>query len=127
MSNIEFRYRYRDGANFKKPGAVTFTNPEGLDPIMIETALRQAFWDDLFIAHQVRIPEVFLYLDGPFSFDDHCYHEFVTAQATDAPCNDKHGRTITEFLSEVTRGAQRGEQVFDPIDSYSWANRAQLR
>jgi hypothetical protein len=122
MSNMEFFYRYRDGANYKKRGSVVFTNPEGLDCSAIETSLRRAFWDELFIAHQVRIPEIFLFLDGPFAFDDHCYHEFVAIEASDKPSNDEYGRSIAEFVSEVT--ALRGRwQEFDPYDSYSWASR----
>jgi hypothetical protein len=122
MNNIEFSYRYRDGANFKKLGSVVFSNPEQLDPGMIEATLRQAFWDSLFIAHQVRVPEVFLYLDGPFAFDDHCYHEFVAVQTGDKPPSDKYDRTITEFLSEV-EGLRGRWREFDPHDSHSWAGR----
>jgi hypothetical protein len=123
MNNIEFSYRYRDGANFKKLGSVVFSNPEQLDPSVIETTLQQAFWADLFIAHQVRVPEVFLYVDGPFSFDDHCFHEFVAVQASDKPSDDEYGRTVAEFLTEAT--ALRGRwQEFDPYDSHSWAGRA---
>jgi hypothetical protein len=122
MDNIEFSYRYRDGANFKKLGSVVFSNPEQLDCSMIETTLREAFWDSLFIAHQVRVPEVFLYLDGPFSFDDHSYHELVAAQASDKTPSDEHGRTITEFSSEAA-GLRGRWQEFDPSDSHSWASR----
>jgi hypothetical protein len=122
MNNIEFRYYYRDGANFKKLGSVVFSNPEQLDPRVIDTTLRGSFWDDLFIAHQARVPEVFLYLDGPFSFDDHCYHEFVAVEASDRPSNDEHGRTVAEFASEVA-GLRGRWQEFDPNDSHSWAGR----
>ena len=126
MSNIEFCYRYRDGANYKKQGSVVFLNPDGLDCSAIETALRQAFWDGLFIAHQVRIPEIFLYIDGPFAFDDHCYHEFAADQASDGSPNDEYHRTITEFLSEAT-GLRGRWQEFDPYDSHSWASRTLTR
>jgi hypothetical protein len=122
MNNIEFSYRYRDGSNFKKLGSVVFSNPELVDPGMIETTLRQAFWGSLFIAHQVRVPEVFLYLDGPFAFDDHCYHEFVAVQASDKSPSDGYDRTITEFLSEV-EGLRGRWREFDPHDSHSWAGR----
>jgi hypothetical protein len=125
MTSVEFLYRYSDGNNFKKPGSVVFANPEGIGASTIEATLTQTFWDDgLFIAHPVRIPEVFLFLDGPFAFDDHCFHEFVAAQASEKAANDEHGRTIGEFLSEVIREDQKGWQVFDPTDYYSWENRA---
>jgi hypothetical protein len=122
MNNIEFRYRYRDGAGFKRLGSVVFSNPEQLEPGVIENAMREGFWDDLFIAHQARVPEVFLYLDGPFSFDDHCYHEFVAVEASDRPHNDEYGRTIVEFASEVA-GLRERWQEFDPSDSRSWEGR----
>jgi hypothetical protein len=123
MNNIEFSYRYRDGASFKKLGSVVFSNPEQLDSSVIESTLREGFWDDLFIAHQLRVPEVFLYLDGPFSFDDHCYHEFVAVHASEKPSDDQYGRTVAEFAAEVT-GFRGRWQEFDPYDSHSWASRA---
>lgn len=117
MSNVELCYLYRDGGSYKKFGKVVFSNRERLDCSVIEMSLRRAFWDDLFIAHQVRVPEVLLYSDGAFSFDDHCYHEFDAVRTTGEIPNDEHGRTIKEFLSEVTREAGRGWQEFDPYDS----------
>lgn len=116
MGNVEFNYLYRDGGNYKKFGRMVFSNPEQLSSEALETELRRVFWqDDLFIANQIRVPEVFLYSDGKFSFDDHCYHEFSGLRATEEPANDKHNRSISEFLAEVTD--QRGWKVFDPYDS----------
>jgi hypothetical protein len=77
MENIEVAYLYRDGGNHKKRGSVIFSNPNGVTPESVEVELRRAFLeDDLFIADQIRVPEVFLFVGGQFSFDDHCYHEF---------------------------------------------------
>jgi hypothetical protein len=124
MSNVEFSYLYRDGGNYKKFGRVVFSSPERLDARALERELRRLFWEgNLFIASQIRVPEVFLYAGGKFSFDDHCYHEFDSLRATEDTCDDKHGRSISEFLAEVTREDQRGWKVFDPYDSegsFNW-------
>ncbi len=118
MNNIEFRYLYRDAGNYKKFGIVVFANPEQLSPEALEMELRQVFWeDDLFIASQIRVPEVFLYSDGKPSSDDHCFHEFGGLLTTEETANDKHNRSIREFLAEVTREDQRGWKIFDPCDS----------
>ena len=118
MSNVEFSYLYRDGGNYKKFGRVVFSNPEQLSPEALEIELRQVFWeDDLFIASQIRVPEVFLYSDGKLSSDDHCYHEFGGLRATEELANDKHNRSISAFLAEVAREDKRGWKVFDPHDS----------
>jgi len=118
MSNIEFRYMYRDGSNYKKFGSVVFSNAEQRKLLELETELKQALSDDdLFIASQIRVPEVFLFADGPFSFDDHCYHEAVGLRTTDDNPSDEHHRTVSEFLAEVARKDQRGWLDFDPYDS----------
>jgi hypothetical protein len=118
MSNVEFIYLYRDGSNYKKFGRVVFSNPEQLNPEALEVELRRVFWEgDLFIASQIRVPDVFLYAGGKFSFDDHCYHEFGGLWATEDISDDRHDRSISEFLAEVDREDHRGWKTFDPIDS----------
>jgi hypothetical protein len=118
MSNLEFRYLYRDGGNYKKFGNVIFSNPQQISSDTVEKALTEAFLEDgLFIADQVRVPDVFLFANGQLSFDDHCYHEFGTVRTTDQNSTDAYARTIGEFLSEVTEQAQSGWRVFDPYDS----------
>jgi hypothetical protein len=116
--NIAFQYLYRDGGNYKKHGRVVFSNPDQLTPEFAGIALENAFLPDgLFIASQIRLPEVFLYSDEGFSCDDHCYHEFGSARSTQDVANDEHARSISEFLAEVMTESTRGWQVFDPYDS----------
>lgn len=118
MDNIQFIYLYRDGGNHKKWGSVVFPNPDQLDSISVKEQLQRAFLEDgLFIASQIRVPEVFLYAGGGLSFDDHCYHELGSVRPTAERADDMHGRTVNEFLAEVIREAERGWQVFDPYDS----------
>ena len=118
MDNVELSYLYRDGGNYKNWGRVVFSNPGKLNIESVEAQLRQAFeQEELFIASQIRVPDVFLYLGGEFSFDDHCYHEFDEVRQTPEAANDPHNRSISEFLAEVNREAQRGWRAFDPYDS----------
>jgi len=92
MDNLEFRYMYRDGGNYKKSGRVIFSNPERLTSASVAQELQRSFiWGDLFIAAQIRLPEVFLYAGGSFSYDDHCYHEFDVVESTPDAASDAHG------------------------------------
>ena len=101
MSNVKFNYVYRDGSNYKNWADVTFRNPDNLGVESLTRTLQAAFDDSLFIAHQVRLPEVFAFPDGIVDSDDHCYHEFCNVEITDDIPNDLFGRSIREFLAEV--------------------------
>jgi hypothetical protein len=114
MKNMAFQYLYRDGANYKKWSEVTFSNMEGLQAEVINKLLGSAFLPDgLFIARQIRIPEVFLTEDYPMTPEDHCFHEFWFVEATSAAITDQYKRSIEDFLSEVLREAARGWKAFD--------------
>jgi hypothetical protein len=120
MSNVRFRYLYRDGSNYKKWGEVVFSNSDDLTMESILQSLRDSFSDDgMFIAHQVRIPEVFLAGEYPFNEDDHCFHEFADVDVTSDDPNDLCGRCIGEFVSEAADEAKRGWLAFDPITRLS--------
>ena len=114
MENARFRYLYRDGANYKKWTEVVFFNSSAISVNEVTESLRNAFLTDgLFIAHQIRVPEVFLVQDYPLSQDDHCYHEFDSIEATADQPTDAYGRSIQQFVIEVRREAQRGWMAFD--------------
>lgn len=118
MSNVKFTYLYRDGGNYKKRGHVVFRNPDELSCDFIAKALRQAFMQDgLFVAHQLRVPDSFLYARGEADSDDHCYHEFDRVEASPDTPNDQHGRSIKQFLAEVQMQALSGWTTFDPHES----------
>jgi hypothetical protein len=118
LANVEFRYLYRDGGNYKKRGSVIFSNREGLDIDLAAERLRQAFLPDgLFIAKQVRMPEVFLYKRGRFTDDDHCYHEFDELASTNKSANDRQLRSIQKFLDEAVAEARKGWQTLDLSDN----------
>ncbi|HEV2523021.1 MAG TPA: hypothetical protein VGT24_11625 [Candidatus Acidoferrales bacterium] len=117
MSNVKFNYLYRDASNFKKYACVIFSNPFNVKPEAISKSFEEAFWTDgLFIAHQIRIPEVFLFAKGDISIDDHCFHEFDSVElASDGP-TDSQGRSIKDFVTEVRNAAKKGWQIFDPLE-----------
>lgn len=118
MSNVRFIYLYRDGGNYKKWGHVVFRNPDELACDFIATALREAFMQDgLFIAHQIRVPESFLYTRGDANSDDHCYHEFDRVEPSPDKPNDQHRRSIRQFLAEVQMQSTSGWTAFDPHES----------
>lgn len=117
MANITFSYLYRDAGNYKKRNSVVFTNPEGLTLDSIAQALQNSFLQDgLFIAHQVRLPEIFLSTEGEASSDDHCFHEFDSVELSPKAPNDRYERTIGQFLLEVKDAGNRGWIAFDPHD-----------
>ncbi len=112
MSNIRFNYLYRDGGNYKNRADVTFSNPDNLSVKLLTDRFRAAFDDNLFIAHQVRIPEVFHFPDGVVTLDDHCYHEFDSIEITEGIPSDLFGRSIGGFLAEVGAAAAGGWRAF---------------
>jgi hypothetical protein len=86
MNNVKFHYLYRDGSNYKKWAEVVFCNADDLPPELIRKQLRRSFLEDgLFVAHQVRIPEVFLAAEDQLTEDDHCFHEFAEVDAVGQP------------------------------------------
>jgi len=119
MENIKFSYLYRDGSNFKRWSDIVFTNPNDLSLDAVAKALGDAFdKDGLFIAHQVRVPEIFLYGKTDANADDHCFHEFYQVTGCFEIPNDLHGRSIDQFIAEVESPTIRGWPVFDPFDRW---------
>jgi hypothetical protein len=119
MKNIKFTYLYRDGGNYKTWNEVVFSNSDDLSPKVVASELQRAFMQDgLFIAHQVRLPEVLPYSCEGLTLDDHCFHEFDSVALTIDAANDRFGRSIHDFLTEVTREASMGWRAFDPYDRF---------
>jgi len=117
MSNIKFVYLYRDGANYKSWGEVVFTNPDQLTLDEIENRLVDAFLQDkLFIAHQIFIPEKFLFVSGKSTKFDHCYHEFDAAEICEEKPTDNLNRSVTDFLKDVELTSQQDWKEFDVLD-----------
>ncbi len=117
MNSIKFNYLYRDGSNYKSWGEVIFSNPENLTVNEIEEKLLRCFLPDKqFIASQISIPEKFLFANGDFTKDDHCYHEFDCVELCEEEPTDSLERTITNFLLEVETASKQGWKAFDILD-----------
>jgi len=119
MNNIKFNYLYRDGANFKAWNDVVFKNPEQLSLEEIEKRLIDSFLPDkLFVAHQIYIPEKFLFVNGKITKFDHCYHEFDNVEICKENPTDNLNRSITDFLKTVELISQNGWKAFDILDRF---------
>jgi len=118
MSNARFEYLYRDASNYKAWGSVVFAGEPTDD--LVRRLLRALETSEFFIAHQVRIPELFSGLHSwPLEQDDHCWHEFSCIESTNESANDRYRRTIEEFIVEVEQQSALGWQIFDPMDELS--------
>ena len=121
MKNTAFNYMYRDGSNFKKRGVAVFTGrlTEALERRLI-AALSKGLY---FIAHQVRVPEEFLWdpelyygvaypeeLMGSGCYKindmDHVWHEFTDLKPTEWRPTD--ARTLDEFITDLEAASVAG-------------------
>ena len=109
---MAFNYQYRDASNFKKSGQVIFASSNSWEIEAINIEFERATLHGEFIADQISIPELFF--DRHFSTDDHCFHEFIGMEYTDISSNDRHRRSISEFLADVKQARASGWLVFDP-------------
>jgi len=117
MNKIRFIYLYRDGANYKSWGEVIFDNPEQLSVDEIDQRLGSAFLSKkLFVAHQISLPEKFLFLDGKITRHDHCYHEFDSIEVCEEQATDLLSRSITKFIAEVELISRLGWKAFDVLE-----------
>ncbi|HQT91838.1 MAG TPA: hypothetical protein PL001_07405 [Candidatus Kryptobacter bacterium] len=117
--NVRFNYLYRDAGNYKSFGTTVFTNPHGLTLVEIESRLRKSFFEnDLFIAGQIGIQEVFLYGPNEGTEDDISFHEFESVELTDDAASDVGSDSISEFLDIVEKAARAGWRTFEPHPGY---------
>ena len=110
--NTVFEYMYRDGSNYKNWGSVVFAGE--VTPELRARCIRALFDGEFFIAHQIAIPEIFF--KGSLYDDDHCLHEFVALEATEAAPNDSHGRDIAAFVQAIETAKTEGWAVFERTD-----------
>ncbi len=100
MKNTRLKYMYRDGFNFKNPGTLVFRGALGDGHLK---DFLSALNDDMFIAHQIGVPEKF---DWRGDEADHVWHEFYKFEATDDPPTDD--RTITQFIEQTIQASKDG-------------------
>jgi hypothetical protein len=113
MRNLKFIYLYRDGSNYKNWDEIVFRNPDNLAADEVSRSLRDRFEDNLFVAHQIHIPEIFSFSDCEVTSDDHCYHEFHSMELTTETPSDLRRRSINQFLRDVSEAARIGWQTFE--------------
>jgi len=126
--NTRIVYEYRDASNYHFHGEV-----------IIAGEMTTEYWEriratcedrEFFIAHQVRLPEVFGFLPGPhihekrrrhtgYPFDpedDHCWHRFGADpgcwKITKAVRTDP--RSVLLLVRSFEKAAKSGWKVFDP-------------
>jgi hypothetical protein len=117
--NVKLTYLYRDASNYKAWGEVTFANPEDLSLEEIEKSLVTCFLDGIFfVVSLVRIPEVFLFHEYPFSEDDHFFHEFFSVQYSNEPVTDSEDRSIKKFIDQCKLARRKG-WLPSPLGQYS--------
>jgi hypothetical protein len=110
--NVRLIYLYRDASNYKAWGEIIFRNPDKLNLDEIEERLRSSFDNHMFfVASQVSIPEVFLFLQDRFTEDDHFFHEFHAVEFTADECTDSHNRSIKTFVEQAERARRKGWRV----------------
>lgn len=115
--NVEFEYLYRDASNYKFWNSIIFANPSATRFEKAEARIIQALdGREFFIADQVSVPEVFPFINGRLTEDDHCFHTFASLSSTTEAPNDTLGRSITEFVEEIEEAARHSWRVFDPHD-----------
>ena len=118
MNNVRYNYLYRDASNYLQRGAVLFADANKFSLAEMENRLRLALMSDgTFAAHQVRLPELFLYVEGAPSPDDHCLHEFFGLESTADQPDDQFNRSFLDFLDEVEGASREGWMGFDPHNS----------
>lgn len=101
MSNVVFNYLYRDASNYKNYGNIILENPDNLTIEEATKRIRKTLiCGENFIASQIDVPEIFLWLTSEFNVeDDHYYHEFSGIEETELSATDE--RTLSDFISKL--------------------------
>lgn len=98
--NILLTYLYRDAANYKYWGEVTFTNAGNTDPAVLEAEIRPYLIDGhWFVAEGVGLSDL-----RPCDRDDeidHDWHELHSFAKTEARPSDGRNRDIADFLQDL--------------------------
>jgi hypothetical protein len=132
--NTRLRYEHRDGANYRFHGEVVIAGEmtAGLWARIVNACDKDT--EGGFIAHQVKLPEVFGYLPGPhiassehastgYAYDpdnDHCWHHFVAETPWKLTTARANGRISVKYLVQAFEAAVRhGWRIFDPAERFN--------
>ncbi|MCA9900739.1 MAG: hypothetical protein H6654_10170 [Ardenticatenaceae bacterium] len=115
-SYVKFNYLYRDAGNYKSWGELIFSNPDNLDLIDIDIQLRLEFIQEIFfVAHQINVPEIFLYTENSLNEDDHCFHEYNSVENVELFEFEPDKRSIKQFLEQIDIASNLGWKAFNPL------------
>ena len=99
--SIQFLYIYRDAGNFKNFGEIIFDNPNNVALDELSARLTLTLLDEMFFdAFAVGIPTLFF--DEYDEELDHDWHEFSALAQTAVSNTDHRGRTIENFIVELS-------------------------
>jgi len=110
--NTRVEYLYRDGSSYKPWSALVFRG--SCDATLVRRLAAALDSEEFFIAHQVRLPELF-FADRPLYADDHCWHELAEVTSTSAAPDDPFDRTIEQLVTEMERVSRDRWTVFDRL------------
>ena len=120
QENVRVVYLYRDATNYKSWAEVVFRSEAGWTPEKAAEEIRCVCdMGNLFVARQVRLPVLYDTIDGTITADDHSFHEFHSAEATNEPVTDLLGRSIGELVGQFLLAGERGWQPYDLAEA-SW-------
>ena len=103
MPNIQFSYRYRDAANYKKHDRIIFANPQNIALSDLESFISSKLIDSIwFYVEEWGLPELFLDTCD-FRYDP-AWHEFESVEYTNDLPNSSIG--LNEFIEAVNRTKQ---------------------
>lgn len=101
--NIRMEYLYRDAANYKQWGRITFRNPRGLTAEDVTELVQSVLIDgEYFVAEKARIPV--LYFTDRDSELDHEWHEFHSFESTMNMPDDSLSRSVEELVESLRAG-----------------------
>jgi len=101
---IDFHYMYRDGANWKNHGSISFANPTGEDSDFLYEKFLALLEDGYFVAEQVSL--LTLFNDNYDANYDHGFHEIHHLKELVTKPEDD--REILEFLAEFEEASKSG-------------------
>lgn len=120
-SFVRFEYQYRDADNYKNWGELFFDNRSNLSVDSIQEDIKKSLLDNVwFIAHQVAVPELFLFDACNVTIADHCFHELLSIQTLfDVSSPEKVKEPIEHFVIRFQKAFAEGWQVFDPTSRFA--------
>lgn len=108
--NVKFEYLYRDAGNFKRWGAVVFSNARNIGRDTLAAISAEALPLDriYFLPSEVGVPK--LRFEEWIENLDHDWHEIHSFDLCDDPPNDLQARDIDVFLQSLFRSVTSSPQ-----------------